>query len=189
MSTDAEWDFDTLLNLLEKHEIHASPSEVHGMLSGLLCGGASLDNENWLDVAADFFNQGLTFSPVLKEQLDVLFKSVWRNLIDEAMAFEPMVPDQNEPLHARATALCGWTQGFLLGFGVNPEVLKTASDEVNEAIRDFAEFGKMDTDLDDSEDNESAFFELFEYIRISALLCFNELGENPLKSKDKITLH
>ncbi len=182
-------DFDQVQAVLERHEIHANASEVHGVIAGMLSGGTKMDSIDWLIPVSDFFNQGLEFNNAVEGELQLMFKSICENLLDEDMPFTPLLPSDDEDLNVRSAALSSWTEGFMSGFALNKAVLADASDDVNEAIRDFAEISKMATDLDDNEENENAFFEVHEYVRISALMCFDELGDNPLKAKGKITLH
>ncbi|MFT5162314.1 MAG: yecA family protein [Alteromonadaceae bacterium] len=182
-------DFDIIQAVLEQFDIHANPSEIHGVIAGILSGGTSMDSTDWLASLTDFFNQGLSFNQKVEAQLQVLFRHVCSCLLDDDLPFAPLLPDDDENLNVRSAALANWTEGFMSGFALNKGVLADASDDVNEAIRDFAEISKMATDLDDNEENENAFFEVHEYVRISALMCFDELGDTPIKSKGKITLH
>lgn len=180
---------DQLQALFERHEVFANASEVHGVITGLLCGGSTVECTDWLGPIADFFHQGLAFPQIVVDRLQLLYKAVWNKLVDEDLPFVPLLPDDDEALSVRSSALACWTQGFLLGFGVNKQVLAGATDDVNEAIQDFAEICKMTADLEENEENENAFFEVHEYVRISTLMCFGELGHNPLSKKGKITLH
>ena len=41
----------------------------------------------------------------------------------------------------------------------------------------------MDEEMDEDEETEKAFFEVVEYVRVSAMLCFNELGKSLLDSR------
>ena len=43
--------------------------------------------------------------------------------------------------------------------------------------------------MEEDEDTEQAFFEISEYVRISALLCFTELGTSPEVKEEPKTLH
>lgn len=180
---------DSIVALFETHDIFAHPSEVHGAITGLLCGGTSTTCREWVGPLSDFYHQGLDFPAEILTFIEHLFKHVAQSLRQDDVSFQLMIPDDDAPLSLRAVALAGWTQGFLLGFGCNKGVLADASDDVNEVVRDFAEICKMAADIDQSEEDESAFYEIFEYVRISAVMCFSELGENVNNGGDKITLH
>lgn len=182
-------DFDEIQAVLEQHDIFANASEIHGVIAGMLCGGTPIDSTTWLGPVSDFFHQGLTFNEPIEALLQMMFKAIGQSLMDENLPFKPLLPDDEENLTVRSAAFASWTEGFMSGFALNKGVLAGASDDVNESIRDFAEISKMTTDLEENEENEEAFFEVYEYVRISTLMCFDELGDNPVKSRGKITLH
>lgn len=188
MTDNSVIDIDNFQALLERFEVFANPSEIHGMLTGLLCGGTKLSDTEWLKVVSDFYHQGLDFHEEVVARFELMFRSVYEALQDEQLTFHPLLPDDEEALSLRSKALAEWSQGFLLGIGVNRHVLSDASEEVNEVVKDIAEISKLSTEADDSEENENAFFELFEYVRISTIMCFAELGDVP-HTKEKITLH
>ena len=62
-----------------------------------------------------------------------------------------------------------------------------ASSEVKEVLVDFAEIANLSDEMEEDEDTEQAFFEISEYVRISALLCFSELGTLPTNSGNNDT--
>jgi hypothetical protein len=43
--------------------------------------------------------------------------------------------------------------------------------------------------MEENEATEQAYFEIAEYVRISALLCFTELGAPPAQQDASATLH
>ena len=189
MSDNSVIDLDNIFSLFEEHEVFANPSEIHGAITGLLAGGLPITDKDWIGPLSDFYHQGLTFPTPVMQVLELMFKSVWEALNDEDLSFALLLPEDEAPLADRSTALSAWTQGFMLGFGTNKDVLKDASDDVNEVIQDFSQISKMELDVDQSEENESAYFEIYEYVRISAVMCFSELGAHSTTKRDKITLH
>jgi uncharacterized protein YgfB (UPF0149 family) len=82
-----------------------------------------------------------------------------------------------------------WVQGFNLGFGLQQKDNAIVSKDVKEVLSDFAEIANLSDDLEEDESNEQAYYEIAEYVRISALLCFTELGAAPTQNDDKDTLH
>jgi len=59
------------------------------------------------------------------------------------------------------------------------------SNDVKEVLTDFGEIANLSDEMEEDEDTEQAFFEIGEYVRISALLCFSELATPPnAKSAD-----
>jgi uncharacterized protein YgfB (UPF0149 family) len=47
-------------------------------------------------------------------------------------------------------------------------------------LQDFSDIARMEEPMNDDEESEQALHEVVEYVRISALLCFNELGQSLL---------
>ena len=70
-------------------------------------------------------------------------------------------------------------QGFNLGFGLQQKDSPVVSDEVKEVLTDFGEIANLSDEMEEDEDTEQAYFEIAEYVRISALLCFSELATPP----------
>ena len=89
------------------------------------------------------------------------------------------LPDDAAPINERGQALLEWVQGFMLGFGLFQDDLTKCSPDVKEALEDFAEIARMDEEMAEGEEFEQALFEVVEYVRVSAMLCFNELGKSP----------
>ena len=193
MTDNSVLDLDIIFSLFEQHEIFAHPSEFHGAITGFLAGGMPVTSQNWLGALSDYYHQGMEFPAPVKDILKMMFKVIWQGLNDDNLAFELLLPVDEAPLTDRSTALGGWTQGFLLGIGTNIDTsknaLKDASDDVNEVVQDFAQICKMAEDIEENEENEAAYFEIYEYVRISAVMCFSELGFDETQSRDKITLH
>ena len=80
-------------------------------------------------------------------------------------------------------------QGFNLGFGLQQTKNAALSEDVKEVLVDFGEIANLSDEMEEDEDTEQAFFEIAEYVRISALLCFTELGSPPAPQDKKTTLH
>ncbi|MDH3561200.1 MAG: UPF0149 family protein, partial [Gammaproteobacteria bacterium] len=87
------------------------------------------------------------------------------------------------PLALRSKALGQWCQGFLYGLalgGVPEEGGQPGN--VQEIMRDFYEISQASFDHDsDDETDEAAYIEIVEYVRMSVLLCHEEL--QPLHSQ------
>ena len=62
------------------------------------------------------------------------------------------------------------------------------SDDVKEVLTDFGEIANLSDEIDDDEATEQAYYEIAEYVKVSVLLCFSELGVPP-ETKDQETVH
>ena len=108
-----------------------------------------------------------------------------RTLVGSDADFEPLLPDDDAPLAERADALSQWCQGFLYGLGSGTTSdPANVSTEAGEIIRDLTEITHVGVDADEQkEENEVAFAEVVEFVRVGVQLLFVELaparGEEP----------
>lgn len=182
--------YDRLTEFFEHQGLLASGAEVHGLLTGMVAGGASVEGDEWLLLLSDLINEGQSFKPQLREHVKMMAAETCASLRDPDLGFQLILPSDHEPLHERLQALTAWVQSFLVGFGVNQTNLAGLSADLREAIDDMVEIAKLDITIEDDEDAERAYFEIMEYLRISAMLCFNELGQNANTTcKTNKTLH
>lgn len=173
-STDDRLDFSMLADLFLIHGSMQSPA----FLDGRLCAELALHDltaEAWLEEVC----VGLGVEqPRDRESAEALLG--WRRqtleaLADSALNYEPLLPDELFSLAERARGLQEWSLGFL-------EVLEDAGDTprkhwsaaLSEAIDDLAELAQMETDLDESSDNENDLFALTEHARMAAMLLYTE---------------
>lgn len=171
--------FDSLTALLEQNNILTSAAEVQGMLCGMLGGGMPLECQDWLEPLADFIHQGETFSKDVEQAFRSLYDSTCQQLVESDFALALCLPEDSAPINERGQALLTWVQGFMLGFGLHQADLTGCSEDVKEGLEDFAEIARMDDEMPEDEESEQALFEVMEYVRVTAMLCFNELGKSP----------
>ena len=143
-----------------------SAAEAHGILCGLTCAGVANWQEALLDEAAP---------PELVEHLQAHFDQCQAELEARRMPVELLLPDDEQPVAVRATALRDWCQGFLYGFGLGgrlPEGFEQS--EAGEALRDFGEIARMDLgDFGDDQQAEEALMQLREYLWVAASLIWH----------------
>lgn len=167
-------DYDAIQTALGDLRIPVSAAELHGALSGCLCAGADLTPRNWLAYAmtdAELDGQAES-DPVLA----AFFVAVSEQLAGDVMDFEfdLLLPDDDKPVSERGPAMVDWCQGFLGGFGVVPTPVQPLSDEADEALQDLAKIAASDLNYEDSDADEEALIEVCEYIRVAAVLLYNE---------------
>jgi uncharacterized protein len=159
----------------------AEAAEAHGTLAGCLCATVAYRFEDWL---AEILPEGRA-DPGATETLRDLFERTADALGTDQMEFTPLLPEDREPIDARANALGQWCQGFLYGLGASS--LSDASQlrgEVGEIVRDLSEITRVGVDEADSiESNEGAYAELVEFVRVGVQLVFEEL--EPLRVEPK----
>lgn len=182
--------FETITQVLTEHDVIVDAAEIHGMICGMLCGGMALSDQNWKVVIQDTANQGTSLPSPVADILTELFNKTCQQLVDAQFELTLQLPDDASPINDRGLALINWVQGFLLGFGLQQQNLDGCSEDVKEALEDFADIARMEEPMNEDEESEKALFEVIEYVRISALLCFNELGQSLLDDQqDNPSVH
>lgn len=163
--------------LAEAHSV-AEAAEAHGTLAGSLCAAVAYRFEDWL---AEILPEG-DAGPHATQALRDLFERTSGALGAPEMDFAPLLPQDEEPLDARASALGQWCQGFLYGLGAS--ALSDATGlpgDVGEIVRDLTEITHVGVDDEASlESNEGAYAELVEFVRVGVQLVFDEL--EPLRT-------
>lgn len=184
--------YDALASVLSQQGVGMTPAEMHGLISGLICGG-NKDN-SWTTLLHDLTNEGLAFSQTLANPLSQLRQNIMESLEEDVFAFQVWLPEGDDiTVFDRADALAGWVNHFLLGLGVTQPKLDKVTGEAGEAIDDLRTIAQLGYDEDeDEEELAQSLEEVIEYVRVAALLCFDHFTrpvgltavENP-----KPTLH
>jgi uncharacterized protein len=162
-------------NLLLLSKIEFSPAEIHGIATGMLCTDQQIQPERWLkELLID--NQAL--SQAHSELLIKFFSIIRGSLINDDYAFNLFLPDESALLTQQAEALKQWCQGFLFGVGLAGDSVLKKLTEGRDILKDMTEFTKLDTQIDDKDENEQALTEIIEYLRVAVLLLRDELVAN-----------
>jgi uncharacterized protein YgfB (UPF0149 family) len=161
--------FATLLNS-SGHPV--SPAELHGLLLGRSCAGAGFEADGWLVDAAELLETEPQDN--VRNALIGLQQMVKGELTGDDVTVVLLLPSDDAPLTERAIALGLWCQGFLSGFGLNCRDSSTLSAEATEVLQDLAAISQVQDALEESEDGESDYMEVMEYLRVAPLLLFSE---------------
>lgn len=167
-------EYEDIQASLDELLIPISAAELHGALSGCICAGAELTPKNWLAFALTDAEMDGQVEP--GSALAQLFETVSAQLVGDVLDFEfdLFLPSDETLVSDRGPAMVEWCQGFLGGFGVVPAPSQSLSDEAEEALQDLAKIAASDLNYDDTETDEEALIEVCEYIRIAAVLLYNE---------------
>ena len=152
----------------------ADAAEAHGSLCGALCSMSPYGMQDWLN---EILPDGAPLSEESAAMIERVFTATATSFGEQGMEFEPLLPDDEQPLNGRANALALWCTGFLYGLGTGQiSDLEALNGEVGEIVRDFTEISRAtgdDSEADES--NEQAYAELVEFIRVAAQVVFEEL--------------
>lgn len=162
-----------------------TPAELHGLLLGRSCAGAGFEVEAWIADAAEVLG-GEPEAPV-RQALVGLQEMVKGELGGDDIAIVLLLPSDEAPLTERALALGQWCQSFLTGFGLVAGD-RALSAEAMEVLQDMAAIAQVQDSLEESEDGETDYMEVMEYLRVAPLLLFSECAK-PLPPTAKPSLH
>jgi yecA family protein len=181
MSPDPLPDFRHALLLSHGGLDAAELAECHGVLCGMICAASGNTAEDFLSQLAAL-QLSVATDGALHDVMIEVFESTMQQLTDEEMRFDLWLPDDDQPLDERSQSLAQWCTGFLAGLGLAGP-LQTLSEEADEALHDLREIARAglsapSDDPDQSaleEENEQAYCEIVEYVRVVALILREEL--------------
>jgi hypothetical protein len=156
-------------------------SQAHGFLSSRIAVRGTKARSEWLSRLTADAERDDALQDDCVAVLEALFTITWRQLAERQSQFVPLLPDDARPAAERADALAHWCEGFLHGIvsGPHPETLRMqlATEPLSDIIKDMLEITRATAEDDiDDENNEEAYVELVEYIRVAAQLAFEELA-------------
>jgi len=183
--------YQSLTVALNQQAVALTAAEMHGLISGLLCGGSRA--AGWQTLVYDLTNEGVAFPQALNLPLQQLYEITRETLEDDDFMFQLMMPEgETVTVFERADALAGWVNHFLLGLGMMQPKLAQVKDEVGEAIDDLRNIAQLGYDEDeDQEELEHSLEEVVEYVRVAAILCHTEFTRRKPTAPEnaKPTLH
>ena len=165
--------FNDITTTLMSTELKLHASQVHGLISGVLCGNFNQDT------AWEATVMGEELLSETREVMHALYEGSAAQLADFLFEFQLLLPDDDDALPERAEALGVWCQGFLTGLQAGGvPVIDREPSELTEAIDDLIEIAKMNYDeVTASEEDEAAYTELVEYVRVAVIFIYQDLRE------------
>ncbi|NAS00613.1 UPF0149 family protein [Acinetobacter haemolyticus] len=140
----------------------SSPSELHGLLTGIVCVTQAPTSDEWSQIL-----NTLNVPPLSPEALRGLTdeaEDVAYALSDDELDYLPMLPDDSHVLADRVQALADWCAGVVLGFGLASGHIRGEEQELIEHLQDVAAVEFEDSDND--EEGEESYQELYEFVRL-----------------------
>ena len=176
--------YDEFERVLREARALPEPAEAHGTLAGALCSSRDYGLIEWLReiLPDDSPDDAALQSSVLQNVYD----SMVRTLVGNDADFEPLLPDDDAPLGERADAL----SSVVPGISVRPRLRHHGGSGHRcppRPARSFATSPRSRTSVstpdEENEENEVAFAEVVEFVRVGVQLLFVELaparGEEP----------
>lgn len=167
---------------LKSAGIGFNATELHGFLSGLLCGG--LKDQSWLPLLYQFSNDNHAYPTGLVQPVTELYEQISQTLSDvEGFTFE-LGLTEDENVFAQADSLSDWANQFLLGLGLAQPELAKEKGEIGEAVDDLQDICQLGYNEDDNEEElAEALEEIIEYVRTIAMLFYSHFNEGEIESK------
>lgn len=166
-------EFDELADLFVELEVFSSPSELHGMLCGLLARPDEIDEHSWLTGAATFLEQSSFDSDEAKTLLLEMFATTRQQLTATGFELLMLLPDDDVDISDRAESLGRWCLGFVTGIG---DARTALTEEGKETLEDVEKIAQIDEQsLEECEEHEQDLMQLVEYVRMAALMLHSEL--------------
>ena len=143
--------------------VDLSPTELHGVASGLAAADAAIAPTEVLEMIGTLRPDSCDVS-VLEE----LAQCLMDEMDDADLGFQPLLAIDEPSLNLRLNELKIWIDGFIEGFAhaasINPP------SDVVEVITDFTNIVDLDPVTTEDDESELHFLQILEHVRIGALL-------------------
>jgi len=185
MSQNQPVEYEDVAEALRRAASSADPADCHGLMCGLICASGFADPKAWVAEVFEDFNPRDLLQAEAFRLLQQLNERALASLHSPDMDFELLLPDDEQPLRERTEALGAWCAGFLSGLGLGGIAdQQQLSHELRELLDDMSHIAKVDFELDDvGEEEQVAFVEVVEYIRVGVLFIHEELQASQIPSR------
>jgi uncharacterized protein YgfB (UPF0149 family) len=172
---DERHDFSDVADVFLLHGSMQSPAFLDGRLCALLA-LKDVSAEVWLDEVCLSLGVDQPKDQASAERLLGWRKQTLEALSASEMHYTPLLPDELFSLAEQAQGLKEWTQGFVevLDEAVDDTLRQRWSQTLREALDDLPALSQIDTDIDDSPENENDLFALTEHARMAAMMLYTE---------------
>ncbi len=152
-------------------------AESHAIASGMLVANISADKLIWVKQVMGEIEESTLPPADVMQSLGNWFDEIKEQLQDSNLRFELCLPDDDEPLEKRVTALQEWCRGFILGIALSGvKDFDDLPEDTRDLLTDFSRIGKEEEfDLDDIDESEASYADISQYVRIGVLLINEEL--------------
>ena len=187
--------YDTVDAALREQGLAVTPAELHGLLSGMICGGMAVDDDSWVGPVSDYANEGTPLTDgakaVVRTVFDAasaelgglaktLFTSTAAELADYEFDVSLLLPAKDADLMLRAEALSEWATNFISGLGLMGLDKAKLSPEVTEAVSVMEEISQLGIDEDEDMSEQALLFDnVVAYVPECVLTCLVELSQRP----------
>ena len=178
-------DIEILDEALFKVNAMMGAVESHGVLCGMLCARGAIELSEWIGHVLGEQEEGNVLLHDTVHQLAELHQVTMEKVNDISNGFYLLLPDDDEGLNERTEALANWCQGFVYGLaagGISDD--SKLPTDTQEIVLDFIEISRAGYNIGEdgvievneiTEEDELAFVEVVEYVRMGVMLINEEL--------------
>lgn len=174
-TSDKQALYAALDSKLRKSTFDGSAAQAHGIACGLVC-------RNVQSSELDSTTEYLSFTDDASiTALESLIEMSGRDLNQAEFSFDLWLPDVDD-LATQLEALAQWGQGYIIGLMYDGNaILDQLNPELQESVQDIIEIAGLESTTSDTNDDQIAFIELREYLRMATQLIYEELNpDRPL---------
>lgn len=149
-------------------------SEIHGAMTGYLCGGGSSTQEDWL-TTLHLEGEEARAPEDVHDALARLAAATAAAVRAPDEPLELLLPEAESGLEARALALVDWCRGFLGGFGlagIDRAALKPGLEAI---LGDFVDIAATVPDMGAADEDAAALSELVDHVRFGVRVLYAAL--------------
>ncbi|VAW68645.1 FIG001590: Putative conserved exported protein precursor [hydrothermal vent metagenome] len=170
-------DYISLTEALARADADLVASESHGVLCGMSCVVRKTELGDWLGQVFEESDMNNLLIKEASQLLVGLYNDTLLQLSHSDVDFQLLLPDDEDSLAQRVEALAAWCQGFTYGLAAGGlKKNQKLPEDTAELIKDMVEIARAGHDLgEDSESDEDAYMQLYEYVRMGVLLINEEL--------------
>jgi uncharacterized protein len=174
---------------LKQAEMNASPSEIHGILCGLICAGHDLQDGFSLDNILLHLGRYACHKITLLR----LYSDISLQLIKATDHFDLLLPSEKTRLSVQANALNIWCKGFISGLSIYldlPLFLEGQSERAFKSLSIISKIAQLKAeqlDIDDLEEQE-AFEEVKAFVMNAVPFIYQAFSVSHMKQIDRTAL-
>lgn len=177
---------------LQSAGLAVNPSELHGLLTGMLSGGMNFSDKSWQPLVFDYVSEGMAWPSNVLSITQVVLDKTSDDLTQTSLELALFLPDEEAgaTLFDVADGLADWVNHFISGLGLIGASLTKASKDTKEALADLEEIAKLGIDEDDDMQEQGDLLEqVIEHAKACVLIVHAEFGQKIMPSPPSPTIH